>query len=84
MLVLVVVCALLAGGLWWKLKNAQLSKVMVKPEQKMTNPACRGEAACAFSSGAFGYSTFSHFIFNQLIFRNLLKHQLGWADEFSD
>ncbi len=38
-LVLVVVCALLAGGLWWKLKNAQLSKVMVKPEQRMTQSA---------------------------------------------
>jgi N-acetylmuramoyl-L-alanine amidase/putative methionine-R-sulfoxide reductase with GAF domain len=37
-LVLVVVCALLAAGLWWKLKNAQLSKVMVQPEQKMTKP----------------------------------------------
>jgi N-acetylmuramoyl-L-alanine amidase/putative methionine-R-sulfoxide reductase with GAF domain len=38
-LVLVVVCVLLAGGVWWKLKNAQLSKVMVQPEQKMTKPA---------------------------------------------
>ena len=37
-LVLVVVCTLLAGGLWWKLKNAQLSKVMMQPEQKMTKP----------------------------------------------
>jgi len=37
-LVLVVICALLAGGLWWKLKNAQLSKVMVQPEQKITKP----------------------------------------------
>jgi N-acetylmuramoyl-L-alanine amidase/putative methionine-R-sulfoxide reductase with GAF domain len=34
-LVLVVVCALLAGGLWWKLKNAQLSRVTIQPEQKM-------------------------------------------------
>lgn len=37
-LVLVVICALLAGGLWWKLKNAQLSKVMVQPEPKMSKP----------------------------------------------
>jgi N-acetylmuramoyl-L-alanine amidase/putative methionine-R-sulfoxide reductase with GAF domain len=37
-LVLIVVCALLAVGVWWKLKNAQLSKVMVQPEQKMTKP----------------------------------------------
>src|SRR6202030_864196 len=37
-LVLVVVCALLAASLWWKLKKAQLSTVMVQPEQKMTKP----------------------------------------------
>jgi|HubBroStandDraft_1064217.scaffolds.fasta_scaffold00519_16 N-acetylmuramoyl-L-alanine amidase/putative methionine-R-sulfoxide reductase with GAF domain len=37
-LVLVVVCALLAGGLWWKLKNAQLSQVLIRPEQKITKP----------------------------------------------
>ncbi len=35
-LVLVVVCVLLAGGLWWKLKNAQLSTVLIQPEQKMS------------------------------------------------
>jgi N-acetylmuramoyl-L-alanine amidase/putative methionine-R-sulfoxide reductase with GAF domain len=38
-LVLVVVSAVLAGGLWWKLKNAQLSDVMVRPEPKITKPA---------------------------------------------
>jgi N-acetylmuramoyl-L-alanine amidase/putative methionine-R-sulfoxide reductase with GAF domain len=37
-LVLVVVCALLAGGLWWKLKNAQLSQVLIRSEQKITKP----------------------------------------------
>lgn len=37
-LVLVVICSLFAGGLWWKLKNAQLSKVMMQPEQKITRP----------------------------------------------
>ena len=37
-LVLVVLCALLAGGLWWKLKNAQLGKVLVQPEQRITKP----------------------------------------------
>src|ERR1700683_1764983 len=37
-LVLVVICAMLAGGLWWKLKTAQLSKVMMQPEQKITKP----------------------------------------------
>jgi N-acetylmuramoyl-L-alanine amidase/putative methionine-R-sulfoxide reductase with GAF domain len=34
-LVLIVVCALLGGGIWWKLKNAQLDAVMIKPESKM-------------------------------------------------
>jgi N-acetylmuramoyl-L-alanine amidase len=34
-LVLVVICSLLAGGLWWKLKNAQLGHVMIQPEPKM-------------------------------------------------
>jgi N-acetylmuramoyl-L-alanine amidase/putative methionine-R-sulfoxide reductase with GAF domain len=38
-LVLLVVCALLGGGLWWKLKNAQLSEVLIRPEQKMAKPA---------------------------------------------
>jgi N-acetylmuramoyl-L-alanine amidase/putative methionine-R-sulfoxide reductase with GAF domain len=34
-LVLVVICSLLAGGLWWKLKNAQLGHVMIQSEPKM-------------------------------------------------
>ena len=39
-LVLVVVSVLVAGGVWWKLKTAQLSNVLIKPEQKMvTKPA---------------------------------------------
>jgi N-acetylmuramoyl-L-alanine amidase/putative methionine-R-sulfoxide reductase with GAF domain len=37
-LVLVVICSMLAGGLWWKLKTAQLSKVMMQPEQKIAKP----------------------------------------------
>jgi N-acetylmuramoyl-L-alanine amidase/putative methionine-R-sulfoxide reductase with GAF domain len=37
-LVLVVICSMLAGGLWWKLKTAQLSKVVIQPEQKITRP----------------------------------------------
>jgi N-acetylmuramoyl-L-alanine amidase/putative methionine-R-sulfoxide reductase with GAF domain len=37
-LVLVVVCAVLAGGLWWKLKNAQLGDVMMRPEPKIVRP----------------------------------------------
>jgi N-acetylmuramoyl-L-alanine amidase/putative methionine-R-sulfoxide reductase with GAF domain len=44
-LVLVVVCSLLAGGLWWKLKNAQLGQVMIQPEPKMlTKPKSAASA----------------------------------------
>jgi N-acetylmuramoyl-L-alanine amidase len=35
-LVLIVVSTMLAGGLWWKLKNAQLGDVVVRPEAKIT------------------------------------------------
>ncbi len=38
-LILVVVATLLGGGLWWKLKNAQLSEMVVQPEAKMAKPA---------------------------------------------
>ena len=38
-LVLIMFAAVLAGGLWWKLKNDQLGEVMVKPEPKITRPA---------------------------------------------
>src|SRR5205823_360231 len=31
-LLLIVVSTVLAGALWWKLKNAQLAEVMVRPE----------------------------------------------------
>jgi N-acetylmuramoyl-L-alanine amidase/putative methionine-R-sulfoxide reductase with GAF domain len=34
-LVLVVVFALVAGGFWWKLKNAQLGNLLLRPAQKM-------------------------------------------------
>jgi N-acetylmuramoyl-L-alanine amidase/putative methionine-R-sulfoxide reductase with GAF domain len=44
-LVLVVVCALLGGALWWRLNNAQLSQVMVRPEPKMTKPAAAAKPA---------------------------------------
>src|SRR5580698_4505880 len=46
-LVLVVVSVVLAGGLWWKLKNAQLGQVMVKPEQKMTKPVSAKQPVAA-------------------------------------
>jgi N-acetylmuramoyl-L-alanine amidase/putative methionine-R-sulfoxide reductase with GAF domain len=37
-LVLVVVGAVLGGGLWWKFKNAQLGNVLVLPEVKISKP----------------------------------------------
>jgi N-acetylmuramoyl-L-alanine amidase/putative methionine-R-sulfoxide reductase with GAF domain len=44
-LVLVVVCALLAGGVWWKLKNAQLGKALIQPsETTAVNPAAPAKA----------------------------------------
>jgi N-acetylmuramoyl-L-alanine amidase/putative methionine-R-sulfoxide reductase with GAF domain len=48
-LVLVVVCALLGGALWWKLNNAQLSQVMVRPEPKITKPAAAAKQPAATS-----------------------------------
>jgi N-acetylmuramoyl-L-alanine amidase/putative methionine-R-sulfoxide reductase with GAF domain len=53
-LVLVVVSAVLAGGLWWKLKNAQLGQVLVRPEPKITKPAAvtKQPAASGTSSSA--------------------------------
>ena len=58
-LVLVVVCALLAGGLWWKLKNAQLRAVLVQTEQKITKPAAVTKPApsAAPSSSSVGSSS---------------------------
>ncbi|MFZ0143658.1 MAG: N-acetylmuramoyl-L-alanine amidase [Candidatus Sulfotelmatobacter sp.] len=38
-LVLVMISSLLIGGIWWKVKNAQLGDVLVKPEPKITKPA---------------------------------------------
>jgi N-acetylmuramoyl-L-alanine amidase/putative methionine-R-sulfoxide reductase with GAF domain len=34
-LILLVVSVVVAGGVWWKLKTAQLSNVLIRPEQKM-------------------------------------------------
>jgi N-acetylmuramoyl-L-alanine amidase/putative methionine-R-sulfoxide reductase with GAF domain len=54
-LALVVVCALLAGGLWWKLKNAPLGKA----EQNITKPvaATKPEPSAATSSSSVGSSS---------------------------
>jgi N-acetylmuramoyl-L-alanine amidase/putative methionine-R-sulfoxide reductase with GAF domain len=44
-LVLIVVSTTLAGGLWWKLKNAQLGDAVVRPEAKITKPATTKQPA---------------------------------------
>ncbi len=45
-LVLLVVSVLVAGGVWWKLKNAQLGKVLIRSEQKMiAKPAAKQPSA---------------------------------------
>jgi len=46
-LVLVVVCVLLGGGLWWKLNNAQLGEVLLRPEPKVTKPAAAAKQPTA-------------------------------------
>ncbi len=49
-LVLVVVTVLLAGGIWWKLKNAQLGEMVVRPEPKVTRSKVAPKAAVSPSS----------------------------------
>jgi N-acetylmuramoyl-L-alanine amidase/putative methionine-R-sulfoxide reductase with GAF domain len=50
-LVLIVLSVLVAGGVWWKLKNAQLSEVVIQPEQKMTpKPATTANQSDSASS----------------------------------
>jgi N-acetylmuramoyl-L-alanine amidase/putative methionine-R-sulfoxide reductase with GAF domain len=58
-LLLVVVCVLLSGGLWWKLKNAQLRTVLVQTEQKITKPvaATKPAPSAATSSSSVGSSS---------------------------
>jgi N-acetylmuramoyl-L-alanine amidase/putative methionine-R-sulfoxide reductase with GAF domain len=46
-LVMIVVCALLGVGLWWKMKNSQLGEVMIKPETKMAAARERSKPASA-------------------------------------
>jgi N-acetylmuramoyl-L-alanine amidase/putative methionine-R-sulfoxide reductase with GAF domain len=61
-LVLIVLSALVAFGVWWKLKNSQLDQVSIQPEQKMatkprtppsaasSNPATDAQASAADSA----------------------------------
>src|SRR5216684_588910 len=52
-LVLIVVATLAAGGLWWKLKNAQLGNALVQPEQSITpSPVAKRPTALVNSSPA--------------------------------
>ena len=49
-LVLVVISFVLAGGLWWKLKNDQLAEVMVRPEPRITKPLAAEKQSATSSS----------------------------------
>ena len=51
-LVLIVVCAVLGGAMWWKLNNAQLGKVLVQPQPKMAAPVAKTPAASAATTPA--------------------------------
>jgi N-acetylmuramoyl-L-alanine amidase/putative methionine-R-sulfoxide reductase with GAF domain len=42
-LVLVVIFALVAGGFWWKLKNAQMGKALVQPPKVITKSEASGK-----------------------------------------
>jgi N-acetylmuramoyl-L-alanine amidase len=59
-LVLIVLSVLVAGGIWWKLKTAQLGQVLIQPEQKMsTRPAASAKqpASASRNSSALTPST---------------------------
>jgi N-acetylmuramoyl-L-alanine amidase/putative methionine-R-sulfoxide reductase with GAF domain len=58
-LVLVVLAAVLAGGLWWKLKNTQLGQVMVKPEPRITKPAVAAKQPAAATPSSVNPSAVS-------------------------
>src|SRR5260370_30426752 len=51
-LVLIMFTAVLAGGLWWKLKNDQLGDMVVRPEPKITRPGAAAKQLLAPPSGA--------------------------------
>jgi N-acetylmuramoyl-L-alanine amidase/putative methionine-R-sulfoxide reductase with GAF domain len=48
-LVLVVVSAVLAVGFWWKLKNAQLGNVPLRPEPRITKPVAPSKQGASSS-----------------------------------
>jgi N-acetylmuramoyl-L-alanine amidase len=50
-LVLVVIASMLAGGLWWKLKNDQIKALVVPGPDKVTSRTTRGSPRDALESG---------------------------------
>jgi len=55
-LVLVVIASMLAGGLWWKLKNDQIKALVVPAPDKVTSRTTRGSSSDTRESGP-GIST---------------------------
>jgi N-acetylmuramoyl-L-alanine amidase len=55
-LVLVVIASMLAGGLWWKLKNDQIKALVVPAPDKVTSRSTRGSSRDTAESGP-GIST---------------------------
>jgi N-acetylmuramoyl-L-alanine amidase/putative methionine-R-sulfoxide reductase with GAF domain len=51
-LVLLVLSVLVAGGVWWKLKTAQLSNILIKPEERMAVKPLAKSADVSTSPGA--------------------------------
>jgi N-acetylmuramoyl-L-alanine amidase/putative methionine-R-sulfoxide reductase with GAF domain len=58
-LVLVVVSVVLAGGFWWKLKNAQLGNVPLRPEPKITKPVASSKQAASEKTSSVNPSSAS-------------------------
>lgn len=50
-LVLVVIASMLAGGLWWKLKNDQIKALVVPGPDKVTNRTTRGSSRDTLEPG---------------------------------
>ena len=48
----VVIASLLAGGLWWKLNNAQLGNAVIQPEQQVARPAAVSKEAADTAGSA--------------------------------
>jgi N-acetylmuramoyl-L-alanine amidase/putative methionine-R-sulfoxide reductase with GAF domain len=49
-LILLVLSVLIGGGVWWKLKTAQLSEVMIRPEPKMVSKSALVQASAPSSN----------------------------------